>query len=265
MDASQLTTVTATVAGHYQLPTRVLSWPDPSGEGFLSEQGYFSLDEVWLLPASWQQLWQAAAGTLPPAAGSLALRVYDLSILEAVTSELQVNYPQWTIVSAPNLAKLSEERALIDSFQIAPEQYWADVPSKPQHAFPLDMSRIFAVLIYLNAGLLMAARMLTGAAARRQEIGVLKALGARRRDILAMALTEAVVLSIIGSTIGFFLAYPAACWQQISNHVPWAQILALAVKNYSLILSQTILIGIVFGMLPAQRLSKLTVNEVLRA
>lgn len=264
-DTQQTMTRRAIVAGHYTLPTRIISWPNPGGEGFLSEQGYLDHDEIWLKPADWEQLWQLAAGDTPPAAGSVGLQVKDMSILEAVVGELQTAHPQWTIVSTPNLAKQSESASLLDSFTIAPREVWADRHSKAQHAFPLDISRTLSVFIYLNAGLLMAARMLTGAAARQKEIGVLKALGARRRDIMYMALTEAIVLCLIGSTLGFIMAYPAAIFQQITNHVPWARIGNLLAKNYGIILGQTLAIGVLFGILPAWRLSKLTVNEVLRA
>lgn len=266
-DAEQTKEQRAIVAGHYALPSRVISWPnpDPSGDSFRSEQGYFSHDEVWLQPSSWEQLWQLAAGDLPPASGSLGLQVHDMSILESVVSELQVAHPQWTIVSVPNLVKQAEAASLLDSFRMAPREFWAERQSKAQHAFPLDISRTLSVFIYLNAGLLMAARMLTGAAARKKEIGILKALGARRRDIIYMALTEAVILCLIGSTIGFIISYPAALFQQVTNNLPWAQIGNLLAKNYGIILGQTLIIGVLFGLLPAWRLSKLTVNEVLRS
>lgn len=266
-DAAQTSEILAVVAGHYALPTRIISWPnpDPSGDSFLSEQGYFSHDEVWLHPEAWQQIWQLAAGDLPAAAGSLGLRVHDMSILESTVSELQVAYPEWTIISVPNLVKQAESASLLDSFQRAPREFWAGRQSSAQHAFPLDVSRTLSVFIYLNAGLLMAARMLTGAAARKKEIGILKALGARRRDIVYMALTEAVILCLIGSTIGFVISYPAAVFQQVTNKVPWAQISSLLAKNYGIILGQTLVIGVLFGLLPAWRLSKLTVNEVLRS
>lgn len=254
----------AIVAGHYALPTRVVNWPSPTGDTFLSEQGYFDLDEVWLQPQDWEHLWQLAAPDLPPAAGSLGLQVQDMSILESVVSELQVAHPQWTIVSVPNLVKQAEAGALLDTFHKAPPEVWAGRQSRAQRAFPLDISRTLATFVYLIAGLLMAARMLTGAAARKKEIGILKALGARRRDILLMALTEAVVLCVIGSTIGFLIAYPAALFQQLTNNLPWAQISGLLAKNYGIILGQTLVIGVLFGILPAWRLSKMTVNEVLR-
>lgn len=266
-DGSQPLEQRAIVAGHYALPTRIISWPnpDPSNDSFLSEQGYFAHDEVWLQPDAWQQLWQLAAGNLAPMAGSLGLQVQDMSILEAVVSELQVLHPEWTIVSVPNLVKQAEAGSLLDTFQRAPKEFWAERQAKAQHAFPLDISRTLSVFIYLNAGLLMAARMLTGAAARKKEIGILKALGARRRDILYMALTEAVILCIIGSSIGFIISYPAAVFQQLTNDLPWTQIGSLLAQNYGIILGQTLIIGVLFGLLPAWRLSKLTVNEVLRS
>jgi hypothetical protein len=260
---TELHSMTVTVGGFYALPTREIFWADDQG-GTQSEQGYFDRDEIWMSEAAWQSLWQLAAPDQPMQAFSYGINVRNMGILESVSSELQVNNPALTIVSAPNLAKLASQSALIDHFTRAPEQYQT-AESKPQIGLPQDMGRLLSLFIYLNAGLLMAARMLTGAAARRKEIGILKAIGGRRRDILLMALTEAVVLSLIGSTIGFVITYTAALVQQLTNHVALTSILLDLMKSYGVVFGQTVAIGLVFGLLPAWRLSKLTVSEVLRA
>lgn len=263
IDDTSQHSLTVRVAGFYAIPTREIVWPDGQG-GMQSEQGWFDLDEVWMNQPDWQSLWQLAAPGQPIQAFSYGVRVKNMGVLESVTGELQVNNPDLTIVSAPNLAKLAANSPILDHFTKVPDQFIVST-GKPQLGLPQDMGKLLALFIYINAGLLMAARMLTGAAARRKEIGILKAIGARRRDVMVMALTEAVVLSIIGSTIGFLLTYSAALVQQLTNHVTIVSILLDLVRNYGLVFGETVAIGLVFGLLPAWRLSKLTVSEVLRS
>lgn len=263
LDDTRQQSLTVRVAGFYALPTREIAWSDGQG-GTLTEQGYFDRDEIWISQTDWQQLWQLAAPGQPPQAFSYGITVKNMGVLESVASELQVNNPSLTIVSSPNLAKLASQAMLIDHFQRAPEQFRA-AEARPQFGLPQDMGKLLSLFVYLNAGLLMAARMLTGAAARRKEIGVLKAIGARRLDILLMAMTEAVVLCAIGSTIGFAITYTAALVQQLTNHVAIGSILVDLLSSYGLVMAETVAIGLFFGLLPAWQLSKLTVSEVLRA
>lgn len=263
IDDTVKTSLPAQVVGFYALPTQEISWSDGQG-GMMSEQGYFDRAEIWVEQHDWEQIWAAAAPGQEPQAFSYGLSVSNMGALEAVAGELQVNNPQMTIASAPNLAKLAQKSQLIDHFDFLPRELQL-AESKPQLGLPQDMGKLLALFIYLIAGLLMAARMLTGAAARRKEIGILKAIGARRRDIMLMAMTEAVVLSVIGSTIGFVLAYGAALLQQLTNHVSIGNILIDLVGSFGLVIGETVAIGLVFGLLPAWRLSKLTVNEVQRA
>jgi putative ABC transport system permease protein len=102
--------------------------------------------------------------------------------------------------------------------------------------------------------------MLVAVAERTAEIGIRKALGARRRDILSQFLVEAATLSIIGAAIGIALGIGAS---QIVAHVtplparvaPWSIVLGLAVGAG---------VGIVAGMYPASRASRLDPIAALR-
>lgn len=262
---TQVHAVTATVMGFYQLPTRVVTWMDGQApNGVASEQGYFALDEVWLSYSDWLRLWELGAPGQSPLAFSYAASVRNMDVLEATVSELQVNHPDLTIVSVPNLARVASKAVLIDYFYSVPPRLLT-TDARPQMALPEDMGRLLSLFIYLNAGLLMAARMLTGISARKKEIGILKALGARRRDIMVMAVSEAVVLSIIGSTAGFLVTYLAALMQQLTNHVALISILTDFIRSYGIVFGETVAVGLVFGMIPAWRLSNLTVSEVLRS
>jgi putative ABC transport system permease protein len=95
---------------------------------------------------------------------------------------------------------------------------------------------------------------------RTREIGLRKALGARRRDIIYQILTESVTLSTFGGVVGTLLG--AALAQIISKVSP----LPAAVQLWSVVMGIgiTALVGLFFGMYPAMRAAKLDPIEALR-
>jgi len=96
---------------------------------------------------------------------------------------------------------------------------------------------------------------------RTQEIGVRKALGARRRDIVRQFLFEAIALTLSGGVIGILLALGVSrllllLLPNLPSQVPaWAVIAGLAVS---------IGVGLGFGVWPAQRAARLDPVEALR-
>lgn len=102
--------------------------------------------------------------------------------------------------------------------------------------------------------------MLVSVTERTREIGLRKALGARRRDILLQFLLEAILLTAIGGAIGFLLGITGAFLVSLVGH--WAfHISFLAII---LPLAMTVAFGVAFGMYPAVRASKLDPIVALR-
>lgn len=103
--------------------------------------------------------------------------------------------------------------------------------------------------------------MLVSVTERTREIGLRKAVGARRRDILAQFLTEAVVLSLAGGVFGIALGYgityvAALHPQMIDVAVPlWAVLVGVGFSGA---------VGVVFGFLPAFKAAILPPIEALR-
>ncbi len=103
--------------------------------------------------------------------------------------------------------------------------------------------------------------MLVGVTERTREIGLRKAVGARRRDVLLQFLTEAVVLSLLGGAVGIALGYAVGALASLHPRmirvvVPgWAVTLGFGISAGT---------GIVFGLLPAAKAALLNPIDALR-
>ena len=103
--------------------------------------------------------------------------------------------------------------------------------------------------------------MLVSVTERTKEIGVRKALGARRKDIVRQFLFEAMMLTFLGGALGVFLAVGASrllilIFPSMPASVPtWAVVTGLTVS---------IGVGLLFGVWPARKASKLDPIECLR-
>jgi putative ABC transport system permease protein len=125
---------------------------------------------------------------------------------------------------------------------------------------------IFAVLVGVVAlslvvgGIVIMNIMLMVVTERTREIGLRKALGARRSDIMSQILTESVVLSIFGGVVGTILGVAVAL--TVSAYTP----IPAAVEAWSVALGigVTAAVGLFFGLYPAMRAARLDPIEALR-
>jgi putative ABC transport system permease protein len=93
---------------------------------------------------------------------------------------------------------------------------------------------------------------------RTREIGIRKAIGARRRTILFQFLVESALICLLGGIIGLMIAYPLSL---IADQVlPTA--MPLSVVGIALLVS--LVVGVISGFLPAYRASKMDPVEALR-
>ena len=125
--------------------------------------------------------------------------------------------------------------------------------------FTLFLAAIASISL-LVGGIGIMNMMLTTVTERTKEIGLRKAIGAKRRDISSQFLAEAVMLTFIGGFIGIVLGW------LISFIVTSTGIVATEVTLFSVILAFGVstLIGIVFGYYPARRAAMLNPIDALR-
>src|SRR5208283_2163526 len=114
--------------------------------------------------------------------------------------------------------------------------------------------------------------MLVSVTQRTREIGIEKALGARRRHIFLQFLAEALTITFIGGLLGILLAYAVAfsvgrltLYSAMAKHAEGGDI-RLMINPITLIVAVVILaaVGLVSGMVPAIRASRLDPIEALR-
>ncbi|HSL93315.1 MAG TPA: ABC transporter permease, partial [Bacillota bacterium] len=253
----------ATVAGRLAWPTRELTWNTEGGGEIFSEQAFVHAHEIYLPPDLWATLWQQQTGVAYPVT-SLRLTVDDMSQVNVIAAELQAAYPDLAVIPVPTLARHVERYGLIDRFYRAPAELWAPDTSGINPYTPLEFGIITAVLLYLNAGMLLASQMLAAISSRRKEIGILKAIGGRNREVVGMILLEAMILAIIGASAGFALVRLAGIHQAATNRLGFWFILMSTVREALVVVGLTGGISLVFGALPAWRVARLTVMDVFR-
>ena len=102
--------------------------------------------------------------------------------------------------------------------------------------------------------------MLVSVRERTNEIGIRRAVGAKRRDILTQFVIEAVVLSLVGGVIG--LAVGLALSAVVASIGGWA--FTISAGTIALAVGFSALVGVVFGAWPARTAARLQPVDALR-
>jgi len=148
-----------------------------------------------------------------------------------------------------------------------PDNFFISTPDQMVDQFRQVTSVIALVMVVLSSiGLLVGGIgvmniMLVSVTERTREIGIRKAIGARRKDIIMQFLTEAVVLTGLGGLCGMLLGWLVSlashlAFPNLPTTVPmWAVGLGIAVS---------VGIGLFFGIWPASKAASLDPVEALR-
>ncbi len=149
------------------------------------------------------------------------------------------------------------KRITADDFSIQTADTLTSTISNITNMLSLALGGIAAISL-LVGGIGVANIMLVSVTERTREIGLRKALGAKRSDILKQFLLEAVMISVAGGLIGIVLGMGAS--------IIVARILVSEVTSWSVFLAFgfSVMVGIIFGMAPAVKASKLNPIDALR-
>lgn len=102
--------------------------------------------------------------------------------------------------------------------------------------------------------------MLVSVTERTKEIGLLKAIGAKQKDILTQFLMESVVMTLIGGLIGITLGISGAWLVSLVAGIPFI----ISVPAIIIAVGVSTLVGIIFGFYPARHAAQLSPIDALR-
>ena len=146
-----------------------------------------------------------------------------------------------------------------DAFQIRNMADIKETLSESSKTMSILLSSIAAISL-LVGGIGIMNIMLVSVTERTKEIGLRKAIGAKKRDILMQFLAESVVVSVVGGLAGIFLGAGSA--KILSTLAGWDTL--VSINSVLLAFSFSVFIGLLFGIYPARKASNLAPIDALR-
>lgn len=183
---------------------------------------------------------------------------------DTIWVNLQANGPDWMERTQDEARAIMRARRHLspnepDNFGILDSatlmQLWKNLTG----VIATAMVGVVSVFLVIGGVVIMNV-MLATVTERTREIGIRKALGARRGDILLQFLIEAAVMAAAGGTIGVLVAYGIAVLMRTTTSVP------MNVPFVAVIIAEVIsaAVGIFFGVYPARKAAGLQPIEALR-
>ncbi len=165
----------------------------------------------------------------------------------------------------PNLASIALNNLLNQRHGKA-DDYEVVVPAKlmEQHR---QTRRIFTIVMSCVAGISLLVGgigimniMLATVLERTKEIGLLRAVGARQKDIMSLFMVESFTVAAIGGVLGIILGYVIA--QIIAYYADWS--VGWSFSAIFLSVGVCAIVGLIFGIYPAHKASKMDPIEALQ-
>jgi putative ABC transport system permease protein len=185
----------------------------------------------------------------------------DIILVQAASAE---SVPQATEEISSILRSRHRTDIGADDFSVLSQQDFLQTVQTILGVFTIFLGGIAAISL-LVGGIGIMNIMLVSVSERTREIGLRKALGARKRDILTQFLTESSLLSLIGGVIGIILGWLIAyVVGQVATATGNAFTPAVGLDGILLATITSTIIGLFFGIYPANRAASLEPVEALR-
>ncbi len=248
------------VLGQQALTTLFPDDPDPLGKDIRiqntiftvigvmqskGQQGFQNLDDMILIPLSTMQ----ARVTGQTAVSTVGVSVADQAEMSKKQAEITA-----VLLNAHGINDVSKQ-----NFTVLNQADAVETLNQVTGIFTLLLGGIAAISL-LVGGIGVMNIMLVSVTERTREIGIRKAIGAKKRDILLQFLVESTVLSVLGGGIGVLLSIGGSWLVKAYAGFDASVTLSPIVMAFAF----SIGIGIFFGMLPAWKAAKLRPIEALR-
>jgi len=212
-------------------PKGALSWFDPDDQIFIpvttAQKRVFGMDHIQSIDVQ-------------------AANIEDLELIkEDITQILRLRH---------NIPEGKE-----DDFYVQNSSQWLNSWGDAAKTFTYLLGGIAAISLMVG-GIGIMNIMLVSVTERTREIGIRKAIGAKKREILEQFLIESVVISFLGGGVGVLLGI--AISKMVSNIGGWETI--VSTQSILLAFGFSVGIGIFFGFYPANKAANMNPIEALR-
>ncbi len=216
--------------------------------GVLQEQGsglFGSVDDQSFMPTTtFQQTIKSGKGL-----NSIFVKVKSEDLLPIVSDKIK------SVLRYRHAIRVEEE----DDFKIQTQAELLKTVGVVTQVFTLLLAGIASISLIVG-GIGIMNIMLVSVTERTREIGVRKAVGAKRKDILIQFLIESASISLVGGTVGIFLGLGVT--KVITNFAKLPFIISPTAVIWAFVFSAGV--GIFFGIYPANKASKLDPVDALR-
>jgi len=228
----------------------VIGAMEPKGGGFMG----FSMDDVIVIPITTYQtrLFSQRTPTGELAVQSIAIQVSSAEARYQVTEDIE------TLLRKRHRIDPGEK----DDFAVISQEQMLGIFQQITGIFTILLGAIASISLVVGSIGIMNI-MLVSVTERTREIGIRKAVGAKRRDILVQFLLEAAMLSLVGGAIGIIGGWLVS---NMISRMEFEGITLNAVVSPDIVIlaiSVSVFIGLISGIYPAMRAARLNPIDAL--
>jgi putative ABC transport system permease protein len=146
-----------------------------------------------------------------------------------------------------------------DDFYISTSEQLVSIWKKISGGIMMAMIVLVSISLIVG-GIVLMNTMIVSVTERTREVGLRKALGARRLDIVWQFLVESSTLSLVGGVLGMFIGFLIALLVSLLSPIPYSFDVVIVIAAFTV----TIAVGLIFGTYPAVKAAMMDPVEALR-